>query len=428
MGWDMFQQGNPQQGDDVEPLGPICLAFSGAGLHGFYFNGVCQYIHEQDIEVQEAWGASAGALAALSVLMKVGPEAYEKVFANYDRHYNHLPWIIWHGRDFVWEGEDGGIRKFMPQGAEAEAAWLQNVVNGRLHIVVTRLSGWRFERVVVSHWTSVEDLIGCVRATMTIPGITATRPFRWRGERWVDGGFVDQHPATDNKAVLVSTSLPMQPWANSWHRHVDIFRHLPMRMSWWHGSVSGRRDMFKLGYMDAKTYFEAGFEENQRAKLVRPKARAMRFIMNLALELLQGSFMLALTVRFVWTRKQLWRSRGPSWLRLLPLWGALRARANSRRSEARLGRLLRVLGVVAELTGIAAASCLLWCTTVDLRLDLSDHLLDLATSGLGKRRISRSNSSLSYLRLYADKSPKTAAMDRSDSRRARSQPCRARRA
>jgi len=42
-----------QQGDEAPLPGPICLAFSGAGLHGFYFNGICQYINEQDITVNE---------------------------------------------------------------------------------------------------------------------------------------------------------------------------------------------------------------------------------------------------------------------------------------------------------------------------------------------------------------------------------------
>mmetsp|Transcript_36966 Transcript_36966/g.102715 ORF Transcript_36966/g.102715 Transcript_36966/m.102715 type:complete len:417 (-) Transcript_36966:73-1323(-) len=406
--------------DGMSSPGPICLAFSGAGLHGFYFNGVCQYIHEQEIEVKEAWGSSAGALAALSVLMKVGPQAYETVFANYDTNYHHVPWMLWHGRDFVWEGPDGGIRRFMPRGPEAEAAWLKTVVNGRLHIVVTKLVGWRFERVVVNYWTSVEDLIGCVRATMTIPGITAARPYSWRDAHWLDGGFMDQHPSTD-KAVLVSTSLPVQPWAASWHRHVDIFRHLPLRMSWWHSNVSCRRDMFKLGYMDAKTYFETEFEEQRAAKPLRPRARAMRFLMNLALELIQGTFMLALTARFVWRRKGLWRCLVQGfWASAPGLQGSLRTPASSAWvSRAALGRCLQRFGFCAELASIAAASLALWFTTVDMRLDLSDHLLDLAAKGLGNKRFLRSSSSSAALALV-HKAERT--------RRARSQPCRARRA
>jgi len=401
--------------DDRLFVGPLCLAFSGAGLHGFYFNGVCQYIHEQEIEVKEAWGSSAGALAALSVLMKVGPEAYETVFAKYDTNYHHVPWILWHGRDFVWEGDDRGIRKYMPQGSEAEAAWLKRLINGKLHIVLTKLTRWRFERVVVNHWTSVEDLIGCIRATMTIPGITATRPFRWRGHVWIDGSFCDQHPTTD-KALLVSTSLPVQPWALSWHVHVDIFRQLPMRMAGWHAPVRDRRDMFKLGYMDAKTYFEGGVEEKS-VKPLRPKARAMRFLLHLGLELVQGSFMLALTARFIWRRKEaLLRT-------LLPgLATSLGAPRLPRRLTASLALRagLRRLGLFLEVTGITAASVLLWFSTVDLRLDLSAHLLDLAAIGLGRKRTSSGQ-------LSSDEADSPLRpMERT--RRSHSQPCRARRA
>jgi len=404
--------------DEVPPPSPICLAFSGAGLHGFYFNGVCQYIYEQGLPVQEAWGASAGALAALSALMSVGAEAYESVFSNYDRNYLHLPWMFWHGRDFVWDGPDGGIRRFMPKGRKKEAEWLANVVNGRLHIVVSKIAGLRLERVVVSHWDSVEDLIGCVRATMTIPGITATRPFRWRGASWIDGGFVDQHPSTE-KAVLVSTSMPFQPWAHSWQRHVDIFRHLPIRMSWWHGGVSGRRDMFSLGYMDAKTYFEVEVEERRKAKPLRPKVRAARFLMNLVLELLQGSFMMALTARFVWRRKALWSSIARCrWASTLALWPPAQLGPGP-------GRWLMRVGLLAEIASISAASFLLWCTAIDLRLDLSDHLLDLA--GLGKKRpLPRSSS---QLRLKdSPTEPRHRETERAAVRRARSQPSRARRA
>jgi len=420
----MPQLGEAAENADSSLAGPICLAFSGAGLHGFYFNGVCQYIQEQEISVKEAWGSSAGALAALSVLMGVGIEAYEVVFTNYDTNYSHVPWMLWHGRDFVWEGNDGGIRRFMPQGRDAEAEWLKNVVNGRLHIVVTKLTGWRFERVVVNHWTSVEDLIGCLRATMTIPGITATRPFSWRGHRWIDGGFMDQHPSTD-KAVLVSTSVPCQPWAHSWYRHVDIFRLLPLRMSWWHGNVSARRDMFKLGYMDAKTYFETEFEGS--TKPLRPKVRALRFLMNVAVEFIQGSFMFGLFARFVWLYKATWRRlvRG-FWASLLGLHGS----TASWRSRTLL-RYLSRLGLCAELTSIAAASVLLWFTTVDLRLDLSDHLLDLAVKGLGKKRLLLHSCSSNRLAPGLGDSPCGAdlqSLAKERTRRARSQPCRSRRA
>jgi len=419
-GWDMSQPSKASE-DELPLAGPICLAFSGAGLHGFYFNGVCQYIHEQEIQVREAWGSSAGALAALSALMRVGPEAYETVFALYDTNYHHVPWILWHGRDFAWEGPDGGIRKYMPRGPEAEAAWLENVVNGRLHIVVTKIAGWRFERVVVNHWTSVEDLIGCVRATMTIPGITAARPFRWRGDCWVDGGFMDQHPSTD-KAVLVSTSLPFQPWANSWHRHVDIFRHLPLRMANWHGPVSGRRDMFKLGFMDAKAYFEGAVGGRPRpTKPLRPRARAARYLLNMGLELLQGSFMLALTARFVWSRKALWRRLIPGLSS--PGGSTLGRRAQAPLALALLRACLRRAGLLAEVVGFAAASCALWFSTVDLRLDLSEHLLDLAGIGFGRRRLQGFSSSG---RLPSDPESPARTMERT--RRARSQPSRARRA
>lgn len=362
---------------------PQCLAFSGAGLHGFYFNGICQYLYEQDIEVKEAWGASAGALAALSVLMKGGPEAYEAVFDAYDHNYTQMPWIIWHGRDFVWEG-GGGIRRFMPSGEEAERKWLQEVVNGRLHVVVTKLVGFcKVERVVVSHWTSVDDLIGCIRATMTLPGITATWPFKWRGSYWVDGGLVDNHPHTGN-TLLVSTSMPVQPWATSWGRHVDIFRPLPIRSSWWHCSLSERRDMFKLGFMDAKSYYENRMK-GQEAKPLQPRVRALRFLMKIVLETLQGSFILTLIIGFIRRRKlplqfflstALGKPLAPAFRKL----GLVPAAPGGE-----WGKLRNALCIIAQLASLGAASVFVWCSAMDMRFDFSDHLLDMVDERARKK-------------------------------------------
>lgn len=408
--------------------GQLRLAFSGAGLHGFYFNGVSRYICEQEIEVKEAWGASAGALAALSTLMQVGPEAYEEVFAMYDKHHMDMPWMFWHGRDFVWDSNGGGLRRYMPKGREEERAWLRKVVNGRLHVVVTRLGNFRFERVVVSSWDSVEDLVSCIRATMTIPGITAVCPLRWRGSLWIDGSFTNLHPSTD-RTLLISTSVPVQPWAASWYHHVGIFRPLPVRMSWWHCSVGERRDMFKLGYMDAKAYFERDAAEppSPRNALAtspsasrgagmlrcRPAVRAAVFVSNLALELLQGCFLMVLTAGFVRRRWADWRSILPLLVRAMKRGpgtparstGALKASA----ATTQWARWAAVrLGVTAELLGLVAASLLMWCVAVDLRLDLSDFFINMAAGS--KQVLWRSSAAVGLPVLREERRASTSAV------------------
>merc|ERR1719350_546954 len=102
--------------------------------------------------------------------------------------------------------------------------------------------------------------------------------------------------------------------------------------------------------------------------------------MTWVLEILQGSFMLALTARFVWRRKSLWHCllecRG-----LRALTSKLSPNSTVVKSNVPLMSLLRRLRVLTELTTISAATSLLWFSTIDLRLDLSDHLLDLAVAG-----------------------------------------------
>lgn len=410
----------PSSEPQAAPLHPpLCLAFSGAGLHGFYFNGICQYLYEKNIEVKEAWGASAGALAALSVLMNVGPEGYEAVFSAYDKHYTHMPWIIWHGRDFVWEG-GGGIRRFMPTGEEAEKKFLQEVVNGRLHVVVTKLVGFcKVERVVVSHWDTVEDLIGCIRATMTLPGVTATWPFKWRDAYWVDGGLVDTHPSTAT-SLLVSTSLPMQPWAASWHCHVDICRPMPVRLSWWHCSVSERRDMFKLGFMDAKGYFEAKPQRQELGKPLRPKVRAMLFLMKIILETLQGSFIMTLIAGFISRRQPplqyfLSTTLGKVFAPCFRKLGLVPAP-----SGGRWGPWRNRLCVGAQFAALTVASMFVWNSAMDMRLDLSDHMLELADEGAKKRPQLPSCSGQQQDEAVAVHSSRSCSWPRSQSRRAQS--------
>jgi len=359
----------------------IRLAFSGAGLHGFYFNGVCKYLLERNIPIKEAWGSSAGALASLSVLMANhaggGFQAinsfYEMAFLAYDRYHHHLPWIFWHGRDFVWEY---GLGAFIPEDPTEASLWLDKVVNGRLHVVVTKVmpSRMRLETVVVNQWYSRNDLIDCIRASMTIPGVTAISPIRWRGELYIDGSFTNQHPSTD-RTVLISTSVPVQPWAPSWRHPVSIFRSLPLRDSWAHKDVELRRDHFKLGYMDTMEYFESVERKTEEDHDVlmglaarkpghtQPRKRAFWFLVSLAWQVVQGTFLMGMIMNSLRRRRMRWRMvlaekvARTSLGQLLPFAGSS------------LQQPLKTLGNALEVSIFSLLAGLLFFAATDLRME-----------------------------------------------------------
>lgn len=88
-----------------------------------------------------------------------------------------------------------GLQKHLPLDAHKR-------VNGRLHISLTRV--YDGKNVIVSQFTSREDVLQALLCACFIPGFSGILPPRFRGVRYMDGAFSDNLPVLDENTVTVS--------------------------------------------------------------------------------------------------------------------------------------------------------------------------------------------------------------------------------
>lgn len=151
---------------DLDNVPEINVSFSGAALCGFYFNGICQQLVARRVRIGKAYGASAGALSALSLLLGSPPECHEEILHLYDQQRESTPWILLKARggstlrrsvwnctwanmdvdmmlpDFTWESEI--VNKILlPIDDPAKCRdRIEREINGKLHVAVTRVCGY----------------------------------------------------------------------------------------------------------------------------------------------------------------------------------------------------------------------------------------------------------------------------------------------
>lgn len=88
-----------------------------------------------------------------------------------------------------------GLRRFLPPDAH-------KICSGRLFISMTRVSD--AVNVVVSHYTSREDLIQALICSSFVPVFSGIVPPLFRGRRYWDGGITDNLPKFDSETVTIS--------------------------------------------------------------------------------------------------------------------------------------------------------------------------------------------------------------------------------
>ncbi|GFG36936.1 hypothetical protein Cfor_12474 [Coptotermes formosanus] len=88
-----------------------------------------------------------------------------------------------------------GLEKVLPDDAHIR-------VNGKLHISLTRV--YDGKNVIVSQFSSKEDLVQALLASSFIPLFSGILPPKFRGIRYMDGGFSDNLPMLDENTITVS--------------------------------------------------------------------------------------------------------------------------------------------------------------------------------------------------------------------------------
>lgn len=209
----------------VYPQPPILhhietLSFSASGLHVFYHTGVARAMLDENIMVERIYATSGGTMSALYLLLDW------RSIATLDRLLSVLP--VDEAcrknetlRDFIWkrlihrDTTAMGIELARLRVLRLLEEWVRQDpntykrVSGRLFIGVTRMPDG--EKHVFSSWVDNEDLLGCIRASMDIPGVAGAPGLLgelWRDNRWIDGGFADLHPIECKNTITVST-LPI---------------------------------------------------------------------------------------------------------------------------------------------------------------------------------------------------------------------------
>ncbi|XP_014602623.1 PREDICTED: patatin-like phospholipase domain-containing protein 3 isoform X1 [Polistes canadensis] len=173
------------------------LSFAGCGFLSIYHVGVvvCFKKYAPHLLMDKISGASAGAIAACCLLcdlplgeitsnvLRVAREAREHTLGPFSPSFNVHEILL------------ESLQKFLPEDAHIR-------VNGKLHISLTRV--YDGKNVIVSHYNSREELLQALLASSFIPFFSGILPPRFRGIRYIDGGFSDNLPTLDENTVTVS--------------------------------------------------------------------------------------------------------------------------------------------------------------------------------------------------------------------------------
>ncbi|XP_071076502.1 patatin-like phospholipase domain-containing protein 4 isoform X3 [Desmodus rotundus] len=168
----------------------INLSFAACGFLGIYHLGAASALckHGQKLlrNVKAFAGASAGSLAA-SVLLT----APEKIQECNEFTYQFAEEIRRQSFGAATPGYDfmarlrSGIESILPPDAH-------ELAQHRLHVSITNTR--TRENLLVSSFSSREDLIQVLLASSFIPVYAGLRPVEYRGRKWVDGGLTNSLP------------------------------------------------------------------------------------------------------------------------------------------------------------------------------------------------------------------------------------------
>ncbi|XP_045712049.1 patatin-like phospholipase domain-containing protein 4 isoform X2 [Phyllostomus hastatus] len=168
----------------------INLSFAGCGFLGIYHLGAASALckHGQKLlqNVKAFAGASAGSLAA-SVLLT----APEKIEECNEFTYQLAEEIRGQSFGAATPGYDfmarlrSGMESILPPDAH-------ELAHHRLHVSITNTR--TRENLLVSSFSSREDLIQVLLASSFIPVYAGLRPVEYRGQKWADGGFTNSLP------------------------------------------------------------------------------------------------------------------------------------------------------------------------------------------------------------------------------------------
>ncbi|XP_059736446.1 omega-hydroxyceramide transacylase isoform X2 [Bos indicus] len=189
-----------------DPDTPHSISFSGSGFLSFYQAGVVDALRDLAPRMLETAhrfaGTSAGAVVAALVICGIEMDEYLRVLnvgvAEVKKSFlgplSPSCKMVQMMRQFLY--------RVLPEDS-------YKVTTGKLHVALTRFTDG--ESVVVSEYTSKEELIEALYCSCFVPVYCGLIPPTYRGVRYIDGGFTGMQPCSFwTDSITISTFTGQQ--------------------------------------------------------------------------------------------------------------------------------------------------------------------------------------------------------------------------
>lgn len=176
----------------------INLSFCGCGFLGMYHVGVASAFHEfaPHISLGRISGVSAGSLVAVAHLcgnIQLAHTLTAFLEVAIDARSRSLGPL--HPAFRLQDSVKESLERLLPDDIHLKAS-------GRLHLSLTRVRDG--ENVIVNQFASKEELIQAILCSCFIPFFSGMIAPKFKGIRYVDGGFSNNHIILDEHTVTIS--------------------------------------------------------------------------------------------------------------------------------------------------------------------------------------------------------------------------------
>lgn len=153
-------------------------------------------------QINNALGASAGALVAVSLLVEYSPEALKTKFLEIAKDVKSMPFGPFNPRFNVNKMFRDELNKVLPED-------IHSTLNGRLQVSLTDTS---MHNSIQSEFSSKSDLVDALICSCYVPAFSSYEVPNYKGIPYLDGGFSNNQPVLDEK-----TTVRISPFSGASH-------------------------------------------------------------------------------------------------------------------------------------------------------------------------------------------------------------------
>lgn len=176
----------------------VCVSFAGCGFLGIFHMGALKAFRESgggSIRIDKALGASAGAIAAASVILQVPNEDVRQRFEAIVKNVHEMPFGAFNPQFNVERIFGTAMKDLMPENAH-------EIASGKLFISITDS---KMKNQIHSQFLSKSDLIDCLICSCFLPMFSGYSVPTFRGQPYLDGGISNNQPMLkDQKTIAVN--------------------------------------------------------------------------------------------------------------------------------------------------------------------------------------------------------------------------------